>query len=89
MAYINKENEVSVCESLQLGYIKNKDGKTANPSLYLHAKINLTSNEVSDVSYSVQCYNNVDIFGYHRSEHDNYNDAKEAYDRLFDNNIKE
>lgn len=72
-----------ICENLHLGYIKNKDGKTTNPTLYLHARIDLKTNQFSDISYSVNAYKEKTTHGYHRSEHASYEDAKKVYDDLF------
>lgn len=88
MSYIDKNNKLSICEKIHLGYIKNKDGKTTNPYLFAHGKLDLTTNKINDVSYSVQAFDNKETVGYHRSEHTNYADAKLEYDKLFEHHIE-
>jgi hypothetical protein len=88
MAYIDKNNCISLCNSIHLGYIKNKDGKTTNPYLFIHTTMNLNTNQVTNTMYSVQAFENKETIGYHRSKHDNYADAKKEYDKLFNYHIE-
>ena len=84
MGYFNKEKgTISICESIEMGYIKNKDGRTTNPYLWLHGTMNLKTNKISKVFYSVTAFNEKETLGYHRSQHKTYDNAKAAYDKLF------
>jgi hypothetical protein len=88
MAFIDKNNCISLCESMHLGLIRNKDGKSTNPYLSAHTKLNLTTNQVTEIKYTVTAFEDKETLGYHRSTHDNYDDAKKEYDKLFDYHIE-
>jgi len=88
MAYIDKNNCISLCESVHLGYIKNIDGMTTNTYLFVQTLLNLTTNQVTDIKYTVTAFENKETIGYHRSNHTNYADAKKEYDKLFDYHIE-
>jgi hypothetical protein len=81
-----KNNTVSLCTSLHLGYLRISDNSKyyiTNPYLWYNATLDITTNEVKDGYYTVTAFDHKDIPGYHRSRHDNYEDAKKAYDALF------
>lgn len=88
MSYIDKNNCISLCTSVHLGYIKNIDGVTTNPYLFAHTLLNLTTNKVENVKYNVTAFENKETIGYHRSSHTNYDDAKKEYDKLFNYHIE-
>lgn len=88
MSSVNKENKIHLCERVNLGYIKNKDGVTTNPTIFVHCYLNVITNECSNVYYNVSAFEKETTIGYHRSSHINYQDAKEQYDKLFEYHVE-
>ncbi len=80
-------NTALVSNTLELGYIKNKDGKVTNPTLYLFANIDLSTNMVSNVRFHVNSFENKSTYGYCREIYHTYQEAKEVYDKLFNYHI--
>ena len=71
-----------------MGLIRNKDRVSTNPYLFAHTTLCLVTNQVIDVSYTVTAFFTKETVGYHRSSHDNYQDAKVAYDKLFEHHVE-
>lgn len=87
MSYINKENKIHLCDHVNLGYIKNKDGFTTNPTVFVHCNLDVVTNECNNVYYTVSAFEKETTYGYHRSTHNNYESAKEQYDKLFEYHV--
>jgi hypothetical protein len=83
MGYIDKNNNVFMNNIIHYGYLKNKDGKSANPTLSISFNFNIVDNKASKPSYSVRLFDDEKTSGYTRTSFDNYAEAKECYDNLF------
>jgi len=87
MAYI-KNNTTSICDRLEVGYLKNRDGKVTNTYLFIHTTIDLTNNIATSITYTVKCFDDPKTFGYFYKEFTTYEEAKIAYDALFVNHVE-
>lgn len=83
MGYIDKNNNTFMYNSLEFGYLKNKDGKATNPALSVSFNLNVITNETAKPTYTVRCFDSKETFGFTYESFDNYVDAKECYDNLF------
>ena len=82
MGYLDKNNTALMYQSLHLGYLKNKDGKTTNPTLSVSFNLNVMTNETTKPTYKVRCFDCKETFGFTYESFDNYEDAKKCYDNL-------
>src|SRR5690606_27649376 len=62
--YIDKENNVGVGSHLAFKYLRNKDGKTTNPTIWMWTKLNLNTNEFDAPTFTVSCFDHKETYGY-------------------------
>jgi transaldolase len=82
MSYINKENQLHISEIVELGYIKNIQGYTTNPTISYGTFTNIDTNEIKGTFFTVSAFEKDTSIGYHRSKHEFYKDAKIQFDSL-------
>lgn len=80
MGYISKDNTTIIGEDLKLAYIKNEDGKTCNPTIFMFTKLDLSTNQFSAPRFSVSFYENKDTKGYLHQEFTTYAEALEVFE---------
>lgn len=89
MSYIDKNNNTALGSILEVGVIRNAKGQTANSYLSVCTLLNVTTNTLSSLSYTVECFENKETLGYFYKTYTNYAEAKKAYDDLSLNHVEE
>ena len=82
MAYVDKNNNISSSSILELGVVKNTKNQTANSYLSVYTVLNVITNTVSTVTYTVGCFDNKETEGYFYKQYSTYAEAKVAFDAL-------
>jgi len=84
MSYISKNNITYLSDILILGYLKNENGNSTNPTLSISISLDLNTNKLTELKYCVKCFDNKDILGYFREEFNTYEEAKIAYNKVYE-----